>query len=175
MHPHAPALVVATHLCENKILHKKVREQGGAYGTGASYNATLGLFTFHSFRDPHIAQTWNTFHESLESIAGGNFTLQDMEESKLGIIQHEDVPLSPGTRALTAYSWWRNGRTKQMRQEFRDRLLRLTPKDVTHALATDLLPKINEGIFVSFAGKDLIESERIKLQATNLNLPLFPI
>jgi Zn-dependent M16 (insulinase) family peptidase len=160
---------------DNKILHRKIREQGGAYGCGATYSSNLGHFNFHSYRDPHIASTLNTFQYAVEQICAGHFTEQDLEEAKLIILQQFDVPISPGSRALTAYSWLRDGKTKEMRQEFRNRLLALTMQDLKHALETELLPKMGQGVIVSFAGKEQIEKENALLSIENKALPIFPI
>ena len=175
IHPFAPALLVAPLLLDNKILHRKIREQGGAYGCGASYTSTTGNFYFHSYRDPHIAQTWKTFHEAIDTIAAGHFSVQDLEEAKLGIIQQLDTPIAPGSRALTAYGWWRDGKSKEMRQQFRNRLLALTPKEVQHVVEVELLPKKNQGVFVTFAGKELLERENAVLATDKKALPIFPI
>jgi Zn-dependent M16 (insulinase) family peptidase len=175
MHPHAPALTIATVLFDNKILHRKVRERGGAYGVGATYNSTLGYFNFHSYRDPHIASTLDTFQNALEEVSAGLFTDQDLEEAKLGIIQQFDMPISPGSRALTAYSWLRDDKTKELRQEFRDRLLNLTAHDLKHAVETELLPKREQGTVVTFAGKELLKKENVKLSEKGKMLPIFPI
>lgn len=175
IHPHAPALTVAALLADNKVLHRRIREQGGAYGCGASYSSGLGYFNFHSYRDPHIASTLRTFHEAIEALATGQFTEQDLEEAKLGIIQQFDTPISPGSRGLTAYAWMRDGKTKEMRQEFRSRLLALTPKDTKTAVEIELLPKKDQGVIVSFAGNDLLEKENAELAAEHQALPIFPV
>jgi Zn-dependent M16 (insulinase) family peptidase len=168
-------LTIATVLLDNKILHRKIREQGGAYGCGATYSSTVGYFNFHSYRDPHIFSTLRTFHEAIEELAAGHFTSQDLEEAKLGIIQQVDIPISPGSRALTAYSWLRDGKTRRMRQEFRDRLLSLTPADLKRAVEMELLPKKDQGVVISFSGKEHLEKENALLAAENRALPIFPI
>ena len=175
LHPHAPALTVAALLSDNKILHRRIREQGGAYGCGATYSTSLGHFSFHSYRDPHLASTLRTFDEAIDEISSGNFTDQDLEEAKLGIIQQFDTPISPGSRALTAYAWLRDGKTKEMRQEFRDRLLALKSTDIKSVVETELLPKKDQGVIVSFAGKDLLEKENILLAMDNKALPILSI
>ncbi len=175
LHPFAPALTVAAQLLDNKILHRKIREQGGAYGCGATYSSSLGHFNFHSFRDPHIASSLRTFHEALDEIAAGHFTDQDLEEAKLGIIQQFDTPISPGSRALTAYTWLRDGKTREMRQEFRTRLLNLTPRDLKHAIEMELLPKKEKGVIVSFAGKELLEKENTLLSLENKAIKVYSV
>lgn len=167
LHAFAPALTIAAQLFDNKILHRKIREQGGAYGCGATYSSALGHFSFHSFRDPHIASSLHTFDDAIDEIAAGHFTDQDLEEAKLGIIQQFDTPISPSSRALTAYTWLRDGKTKEMRQEFRTRLLDLTSRDLKHAVEMELLPKKQKGVIVSFAGKELLEKENAVLSLKN--------
>ena len=110
LNPHAPGLTVAAHILDNKILHPKIREQGGAYGCGATYSPMTGHFTLYSYRDPKIASTLKIFREAVETIAEGHFQDSDLEEAKLETIQHMDVPISPGNRGATAYAWMREGK-----------------------------------------------------------------
>jgi presequence protease len=159
LHPHAAGLSLAATLSENKILHKRIREEGGAYGCGATFSANTGQFYFHAFRDPRIANTRQIFHAAIQEIAAGHFSQRDLEEAKLGVIQQLDSPLAPGSRAITAYGWLRIGKTREMRQQFRDRLLAATPQEVAHIVSAHLLPKKEEGVFVTLAGNDLLEKE----------------
>ncbi|HSX11908.1 MAG TPA: insulinase family protein, partial [Rhabdochlamydiaceae bacterium] len=158
-HPQSAALHAATLLLENKTLHPKIREKGGAYGSGASFNALWGNFNFHSYRDPHIARTIQTFQEATQTIAQGKFDTHDLEEAKLGIIQQLDHPLSPGSKALVTYTWWREGMTPEMRQHHRDQLLALDVQKVQEAVQQHLLAKKEQSVIVTFAGKELIEKE----------------
>src|SRR5581483_2175471 len=54
-HPSSSHLSLAAHIMQNTTLHKKIREQGGAYGGGASYSPSVGNFQFYAYRDPNIA------------------------------------------------------------------------------------------------------------------------
>lgn len=175
IHPHAPALSISTQLFDNRILHQKIREQGGAYGAGASYHAMTGQFYFHSYRDPHIANTLQAFHEAIESISEGEFDDYDLEEAKLGVIQHLDSPIAPGSRAITSYSWWREGKTHQMRQYYRDQILALTPKKVKSVVEKELLPLKDKGVVVTFAGEELVKQENILLEKEKKSLPILPV
>lgn len=159
LHPHSPALQASTLLFENKILHQEVREKGGAYGSGASFNSSWGNFSFYSYRDPHIAKTIQTFYDATHSIAKGHFDESDLEEAKLGIVQQLDHPVSPGSKAQVAYSWMRDGKTHAMRQNHRDKLLNLTVKQVQEAVEQELLKKKEGSTIVTFAGKEQIDKE----------------
>jgi Zn-dependent M16 (insulinase) family peptidase len=171
----APALHLASQLFDNLILHPSIREKGGAYGSGATYNPLLGQFIFHSYRDPHIAASWESFHKAVETIAQGHFSSEDLDEAKLGLIQNFDAPVSPGNRAVTAYAWLREGRMPEIRQHYRDSLLAMQKQDVAKAIETHLLPILKNGVFVSFAGKDLIEKEKPILASRGKPLESFSI
>lgn len=175
LHPAAPALHLATQLFENKILHAKIREKGGAYGSSATYSPTLGYFFFNSYRDPHINSTWQTFHEAVVSIAGEGFDDDELAEAKLGLIQQFDTPISPGSRALTAYAWWRDGKTAAIRQHYRDCILNMNKTEVAKAVEEHLLSQIGQGIFVAFAGHELIEKELPTIAAQGRSLQHLPI
>ncbi len=164
VHPEGAALRASSHLLENVVLHKKIREEGGAYGGGAVSNGASGNFYFYSYRDPHIASTLKAFEESIHAIASGKFTAEDLEEAKFEMIQDLDAPIPPGSRAEVAYSWMQSGKTEVVRQTFRDKLLKLTPKEVAKAVAELIVPKYPFGSTVVFAGKGLIEKENKKLK-----------
>lgn len=173
VHPDTPALTVAASLFENIVLHKKIREQGGAYGGGASINTMSGIFSFYGYRDPNIISTLEAFEESVKTIVEGDFEESDLEEAKLEVIQSLDAPVAPGSRGELAYSRLREGKTKEVRQAFRDRLLSLTREDVIAAVKRQVLMQNKGGKTVVFAGKELLEKENARLQADHK--PTFPI
>ena len=77
---HSPALSIATDLMENTYLHRKVREQGGAYGGGANYNPMTGNFYFYAYRDPQIQATFQAFGEGLIRMIKGKFNEKDLDK-----------------------------------------------------------------------------------------------
>jgi len=174
-HPHAAALIVATQLLDNKVLHTKIREIGGAYGSGANYSPGLGAFYFHSHRDPHIASTFSAFDQSVSQIALGKFNEQDLEEAKLGIVQQFDTPVPPNGRGILSYGWERDGKTREIRQNFRNFVLNLTKKQLKETVDIELLQKKDTAIEISFAGKELLEKERSALSKNGKELPVFQI
>jgi Zn-dependent M16 (insulinase) family peptidase len=165
-HADSAPLLVATDLLENTSLHNEVREKGGAYGSGASYSPTLGQFHFYSYRDPHLARTYAAFHKAIDKIASGKFTERELEEAKLGILQTLDAPVPPGQRAHTAFSWHRTGRAYELRNAYRQAVLNTTKKEIANAVERHLKAVKDRGIFVSFAGEDLLKKEAPKLPFT---------
>lgn len=176
INPDAPALSVAACLFDNLTLHPRIREQGGAYGGGAVNNTMSGNFYFYAYRDPNIYTTLKAFEESIANIAKGNFTKDDLEEAKLEVIQGLDAPVAPGSRGELAYSWMREGKTQEIRQAFRNRLLELTRDEVIRAVKAHIIPKHAKGALVVFAGKELLEKENALLASHHKNpLPLEPV
>lgn len=158
-HPHAPALNIAAFLCDNLVLHTKIREQGGAYGGGAICNSMAANFYFYSYRDPNIHSTLMAFDEAIEQIVEGNFDEEDLEEAKLEMIQALDSPISPGSRGDVAYGWLREGKSHALRQQFRSAILNLTKEQVIEAVKAEIVPQMHLGVPVVFASQELLEKE----------------
>lgn len=158
-HSDTPAIEAAAKLFDNLILHSYIREKGGAYGCGASNHAAQGTFTFYTYRDPNIISSLNAFESAIKAVETLDFTIENLDEAKREIIQDLDSPISPGSRAYRAYAWYRSGKSLEVRQKFRDRLLSLTPQEVAEAACNHLKPQWKRKVTVIFAGKDLIEAE----------------
>lgn len=167
----SPLLTIATELLQNCVLHKEIREKGGAYGSEAVYTPATGNFYFYSYRDPHLAKTVSTFQKAIEKIGALKFSSQELEEAKLGILQTIDSPVSPGARAMAAYAWMRAGRTIETRETFRNQILSATKKQVAEAVHTHLLNAKKN--LVTFLGQELFEKEKKHLNEQILILPVY--
>ena len=164
VHPDSPALNIAAFLFDNLTLHTKIREQGGAYGGGAVSNPLSGNFYFYSYRDPNIASTFQAFDEAVQKVLKGEFDDEDLEEAKFEMIQGLDSPISPGSQAEVAYGWLREGRSLDLRQAFRTKLLGLTRDEVIEAVRNIIAKQMENGSAVVFAGKELLEKANQGLQ-----------
>lgn len=172
-HSDAPALNIAAFLFDNLTLHKRIREQGGAYGGGSVNNALSGNFYFYSYRDPNIASTLKAFEESIHHIMKGEFSDADLEAAKLEMIQSWDTPISPGSQAEVAYGWMREGRTLALRQAFRNATMNLTKDEIIKTVERQILANMGKGATVVFAGKDLLEkTNRTFKESGQPTLPL---
>ena len=71
-HPDFAKLNVMARLLNSKYLHKYIREEGGAYGSGAivSRNKALSLF---SYRDPRTLETFLSYEKAVNKIAEHQF------------------------------------------------------------------------------------------------------
>ncbi len=175
LHVDSAALTVASQLFENKVLLSSIREKGGAYGAGANYNSNSATFYFHSYRDPHILSTLDAFDDAIDLISLEQFSCRDLEEAKIGIIQHIDSPTPPGKRGITAYNWLKEGKTLQMRQKFREKLLSLDTSDVAKAVDKHLKQQKENGVIVCFGNQELIQKENAKLKSRKKELTILSI
>lgn len=158
----SPLPGLATHLFNRLVLHPKIREEGGAYGGGSAAQSLAGDLSFYSYRDPHIASTLSAFQQALHIVAEGQFTEEELLESKFEMVQELDTPLAPGARGRAAYEWMREGRTLPLRQQFRSNLLKATQQEVV-ALARDLLlPHFPLTKPVIFGAEQLIQQENAR-------------
>ncbi|MCB1148902.1 MAG: insulinase family protein, partial [Chlamydiia bacterium] len=159
-HPDAPLVALASNIYDNEVLHARIREQGGAYGSGASCSTMSGAFTFYSYRDPNIEATYKAFEEAIATLSSGDVPEDSLEEAKREIIQGLDHPTSPGSRAEISYGYLLDGRTLERRQAYREKVLSATLTDVIAAADKHVKGRMGEAIDISFAGKELLQREK---------------
>lgn len=165
-----PYLLLAQEILSYKVLQPRVREEGGAYGAGASYNPVSGTFTLRSYRDPNIASTQQAFEDAVKLLVDGQFDERDVKRAILGVMQHIDRPLHPAKKASMAYQFHFDKISDETRREFRSKLLSATVADIQQAAAQCLSRGLSEGVFVTLAPLDLIEEENKKLKTPLVDL-----
>ncbi len=139
-HADAPALTVLGGYLRNGFLHRAIREQGGAYGGGASQDSTLGSFRMYSYRDPRLTETLDDFDAALQWLADTTPDPQQVEEAILGVVSSLDKPGSPAGEAKNAFHNRLFGRSDDARRQFRSRILAVTGADLQRVGATYLTP-----------------------------------
>jgi Zn-dependent M16 (insulinase) family peptidase len=137
-HEDAAPLMVLARILSQQYLHPVLREQGGAYGGGASFDQTTGLFRFYSFRDPELNKTLDTFRRAGQWVRSNPITPVEVEESVLSIVSGIDAPGSPAGEARTAHHQGLQGRSEETRRRFRQAILEVTPEAVMRASETYL-------------------------------------
>ena len=139
-HPDAAPLSVLAGFLRNGYLHRVIREQGGAYGGGASHDPDNAVFRFFSYRDPRLEETLDNFDDSVRWLLDGKHEWRLVEEAILGVISSIDKPGSPAGEAKDAYYNALFGRTPDQRQRFRQRVLEVTLQDLLRVGETYLTP-----------------------------------
>lgn len=140
-HPDTAALMVLAPYLRNGYLHGAIREKGGAYGGGATYDANACAFKFFSYRDPHCQQTFEHFEKSIDWLLNTPQQEAQLEEAILGIISGMDKPGSPAGEAVKCCFADLHGRGEQWQQQRRAEILSVTIDDLKRVAITYLKDK----------------------------------
>ncbi len=151
-HEDAAALVILGGFLRNGFLHTAVREQGGAYGGGASQENNIGAFRFYSYRDPRLSETLDDFDRAITWVLEEKHDAQKLEEAILGVVSSLDKSESPAGRAKRCFHAELHGRTVEQRQQFRERVLNTTMDDLKRVAETYLSPEKASIAVVTNAG-----------------------
>lgn len=141
-HADAAAFMVLGGYLRNGFLHGAIREKGGAYGGGASYDGNACAFRFYSYRDPRLAETFADFNASIDWLLSKPQAENLLEEAILGLISSMDKPGSPAGEAITSCYALLHDRTPSFRQALREKILNVTLIDLQR-IARDYLSNQN--------------------------------
>jgi Zn-dependent M16 (insulinase) family peptidase len=137
-HADAAALSVLSGFMRNGYLHTAIREQGGAYGGGATQDTNIAAFKFYSYRDPRLSETLDDFDKSIDWMLDNEHEYRQLEEAILGVVGSMDKPGSPAGEARAAFHNGLHGRTREKLQLFRQRVLEVTIDDLKRVTETYL-------------------------------------
>ncbi|WP_296405904.1 insulinase family protein, partial [Psychrobacter sp.] len=140
-HPDTAALMVLAPYLRNGYLHGAIRERGGAYGGGAGYDANACAFKFFSYRDPHCAETFEHFEQSVKWLLNEPQKPEQLEEAILGIISGMDKPGSPAGEAVKSCFADLHDRGEAWQQKMRANILIVTLDDLKRVATTYLKDK----------------------------------
>jgi Zn-dependent M16 (insulinase) family peptidase len=140
-HEDAPALTVLGGVLRNGFLHTTIREQGGAYGGGASQDSSIAAFRFYSYRDPRLGETLDDFDKSIAWLLEKDHEWRAVEEAILGVISSLDKPSSPAGTAKLHFHNNLFGRTPEYHSAFRDAVLSVTQADLKRVAEKYLRPE----------------------------------
>jgi len=129
-HKDSPGLAVIAKLLRSLYLHREIREKGGAYGGFAVYNTEEGIFSFGSYRDPHIQRTLDVYKKACDFIISGDFSETDVKEAVLQVCSEIDKPETPGPAAMKAFYRDITKLDDTIRRKFKDALLRVNKKRI---------------------------------------------
>jgi Zn-dependent M16 (insulinase) family peptidase len=141
-HPDAAPLTVLGGFLRNGFLHRVIREQGGAYGGGASQDSSIAAFRFFSYRDPRLEETLGDFDQSIQWLLETDHEAEQLEQAILGVISGLDKPGSPAGEAKQAFHNSLFGRSPEQRREFRRRLLQVSLDDLKRVTVQYLKPEL---------------------------------
>ncbi len=164
-HPDAAALAVLSGFLRNGYLHRAIREQGGAYGGGASHDSDNATFRFFSYRDPRLGETLDDFDRAVQWLVEEKHEWRLLEEAILGVISSIDKPASPAGEARDAFFSALHGRTPEQRQKVRRRILDVTLDDLRRVGETYLRPELaSVAVIASPASEDACRELGLDIQ-----------
>lgn len=167
-HPDAAPLMTLAGYLRNGFLHSAIREKGGAYGGGASYDGNACSFRFYSYRDPRLAETFKDFEASIDWLMNTEQQPHQLEEALLGLVSSMDKPGSPAGEAITACYAFLHGRTPAFRKMLRERLLKVTLEDLKRVAKTYLIDqKPTRAVVAPIAKKDTLEEMGFFIKQVN--------
>lgn len=161
-HQDAPGLTVLGSLLRSHWLHTHIREQGGAYGSGATHHPTRNTFTLFSYRDPRLSETFADLHRALAASAD-IVTPEAVTEAILNQAGGMDKKGSPAGEALSAFHRLLVGKTDAQLYDWRQRLLAADVKSVTGAAHSWLTEAKAEHAAVLADSSRLAEIEGLKM------------
>jgi hypothetical protein len=169
-HEDAAALSVISKILRSMYLHREIREKGGAYGGFALYSPEDGLFSFASYRDPHIVSTLNAFEQAAAFIRSGSFSEEDVNEAVLQVCSEIDKPDPPGPAARKAFYRKIISLSDEMRGDFKSRLLSLTRSKVLQAAEKYFDGKDSNQAVAVISGEDKLRAANEKMAGKPLKL-----
>jgi Zn-dependent M16 (insulinase) family peptidase len=166
-HPDAAPLTVLGGFLRNGFLHRAIREQGGAYGGGASQDSGIAGFRFYSYRDPRLEDTLEDFDGAITWMLEQRHEYRALEEAILGVIGSLDKPSSPAGEAKQHFHNRLFGRTHDQREQFRERILAVTTDDLRRVTETYLRPELaSTAVITNSEGKQATGALRETLGMT---------
>ena len=121
--PDAAVYSVLGKYLQDEYLHSKIREKGGAYGSGAVYSSSGESFKFFSYRDPRLSGTIDDFRDSIKFFLDSKHNPKRLEESILGVIRNLDSSRRPVAEATRSFNCILNGKTDDCLEKFRSNVL----------------------------------------------------
>ena len=152
-----PERRVLARVMSYEYLWHHIREVGGAYGTGMlTRTGTEGLYTY---RDPHLAESYETFTKGPEALAAREYTDKDVTEFIVGTVSEMDKPMKPCAEAKELDRRYFCGITDEMLAADRKALCSVDA-DTIRAHAAELTAQMQQGVRVAFGSKDAVEAAK---------------
>ncbi len=164
---------ILCYLLKTGYLWENVRMKGGAYGVFVSGSGMDGSITFGSYRDPNITGTLEHFKQSLEWIAAGHLTEEEIELALISVIGKELKPLTPIEKSIIGMRRKLIGITDEIRINKRNNLLSVTKEDLMDFAAV-ILHHFSDCSTVVMASEDHIKEASQSIPELSENLVILP-
>jgi hypothetical protein len=157
-HPDAAPLLVLSNYLRDTFLHRELRERGGAYGGFAQAGTASGTFYFGSYRDPNIIRTYDVYDQAVKWVTDSEIDAEALKEAILGACGDVDPLESPDIKGRRESTNKLTGFTREERERFKQRLLRVREDDLRRVARAYLM--VAHPIQTTVAGPELVEAAR---------------
>ena len=149
---------VLARVMSYEYLWHSIREVGGAYGTGmVTQNDDVEYL--YTYRDPHLAESYEAFAAGPAELAGRDYTENDMNEFIVGAAAKLDTPRKPRDEAAATDCKYFCGITDEMNAAERKSLCSVDAAALK-AEAADLSVRMEKGVRVAFGSKEAVEAAK---------------
>ncbi len=169
-HEDAPALSVISKILRSMYLHREIREKGGAYGGFATYNREDGVFSFASYRDPHIVSTLKVYKDAMSFIRSGDYSEEDINEAILQVCSEIDKPDPPGPASIKAFYRKIISLSDEARNRFKTKILALTRSQVMNVAERYFDESKKKHAVAVISGEEKLKATNKKLKENPLKL-----
>lgn len=170
--PSSAALAVASRALSKGYLYNRIRVQGGAYGGMSLYDPAGRIFSFLSYRDPHLEETLRVYEGAARHLLDAGIDAEELEKTVIGTLGTLDRPSDPAGKGYLAMVRHFSGITDADRQAFRDRVLAMTPEELLRSVREVLLPALGASSVAVYAGEERLARAR---QTAVPNLVIEPL
>ena len=162
-HSHAPAIFLLAHYLTYNYLWDEIRVKRGSYGAHSSYSMLNGSFAFSTYRDPCIKESYDTFRKALELATSKKIGHEQLELAIIGSLKKIDRPIRPEEAVATSLNRYIRNITSELRENFRNSLLNLTPYKVLEA-ANSLLKNADKNLCIcSISGRKQLDKANTEM------------
>ncbi len=147
--------LVAARALSYDYLWNEVRVKGGAYGVGFQ-TTRQGNMRFYSFRDPHVAETYERFHDAASWLAEFSPSDEEMTGYVVSTVAGIDSPVKPRSLIRRQDAQFLAHLSPQSRAQSRAEVLTTAAEDV-RALSPVLESIVEANLHCSIGNAALIE------------------
>lgn len=155
-HEYTGALNVLETILRYEYFWTKIRVQGGAYGSFASFTRA-GNLTFSSYRDPNLAKTLETFDATADFLKNFDVSDREMDKYIIGTLSKLDKPLTPALKGQLAAEFCLNNITYADRQKSRNEILSARQEDI-RALSKLVGDCMNQNCLCVFGNEEILKA-----------------
>jgi Zn-dependent M16 (insulinase) family peptidase len=168
--PAMPHVALGAYLTTFDYLLPEIRLKGNAYGGGASYDDSLGIFTLYSYRDPRLTETLAIFAGVRAFVANATWTQSDIDRAIIGSAKSAEKPIRPGEATGLALTRWVRGDSDAMRARRYAIMLSATPRSIKDAFLAEFDAKLSRAAVCVVANPSALAAANHTLGASSLEV-----